>query len=538
MKIRTFLIPVFCVAFLFTNAQDVNKDFKTESISIFKNGTSFIQKSGTVKTTSGKYKMTKNLPSALFGTFWFHSNDNSVKNVVSYKDEVITKKKVNPVNFFEMLENNKGQKVKIHIGKEEVIEGTVLFLEELKTDEDKTDREISQAAMTRQGIVTIQHDAGYLSIASSEIRRVDFPTNPNTSFEKETKELKPIIEIDLKRNAASNQLDMMYLTGGLKWEPTYLVELINDTKAKLTLRAEVANDVEDIENTDINFVVGVPNFKYANRLSSLVELFGKMVGIDNRAATQFSNASFSAETYEIEAPQAGTTDLFKDATGSSNEDLFFYSLKNFSLKKGGRGYFQMFEADIDIKHIYECNLAKNATTAHHYRAKNIHQASSQNPTTHSVKVINNSTFPWTSGAAMVVKKDGIRKPISQDRMFYTPVKGHSFIKLTEAPDIQISHDEKSTNRVDNAKKKDKRNFHLVTVEGKVKIRNYKNKKVNLNVHRTIIGALQDSSEKWLKATQAIRNYGVNDVTDVCWELTMKPGEEKEIKYDYKVYVTY
>ena len=538
MKKRILLLTMLCLNVALIHAQDVNKDFKTESISIFKNGTSFIQKQGTIKTTDGKYKMTKNLPSALFGTYWFHSNDNSVKNVVSYKDEVITKKKVNPASFFEILENNKGQKVQVHIGKDEVIEGTVLFLEELKLDEDVTERDIQLKEAIRQGIVTIQHSEGYLSINSSEIRRVNFPSNPKTSFEKETKELKPIIEIDLKRNAASNQLDMMYLTGGLKWEPTYLVELVNDTKAKLTLRAEVANDIEDIENTDINFVVGVPNFKYANRLSSLVELFGKMVGIDNRAANQFSNVVFNAETYEVEQPQTGTTDLFKDASGSSNEDLFFYSLENFSLKKGGRGYFQMFEADIDIKHIYECNLAKNATHAHHYSTKNIHQPASQNPTIHSLKVINNSTFPWTSGAAMVVKKDGDeRKPISQDRMFYTPVKGHSFIKLTEAPDVLIAHEEKSVKREDNAKKKNNKHYHLVTVEGKVKIKNYKNKKIDLNVHRTIIGELLETSEKWLKISKGV-SHSVNDMTDVCWEMSIKPGEEKEIGYSYKVYVTY
>ena len=537
MKNRLILLSILCLNVVLMQAQDVKKDFKTKSISIFKNGTSFIQKQGTVKTEAGKYKMTKNLPSALFGTFWFHSNDNSVKNVVSYKDEVITKKEVNPVNFFEMLESNKGQKVKLHIGKDEIIEGTVLFMEALKSDEDITDSQIIQKEARRQGIVTLQHSEGYLSIASNEIRRVEFPSNPATSFEKEIKELKPIIEIDLKRNAASNQLDMMYLTGGLKWEPTYLVELIDDSKAKLTLRAEVSNDIEDIENTNINFVVGVPNFKYANRLSSLVELFGKMIGIDSRAANQFSNVSFNAETYEVEKPQMGTTDLFKDASGSSNEDLFFYSLENFSLKKGGRGYFQMFEADIDVKHIYECNLAKNGTHSNHYNTKHIHQPASQNPTIHSLKVNNNSSFPWTSGAAMVIKKDGVRKPISQDRLFYTPIKGNSFIKLTEAPDVQVSHVEKSIKREDNAKKKHNKNYHLITVEGKVKIRNYKNKKIDLNVHRTIIGELLDSSEKWLKAPKGVVQ-SVNDMTDICWEMSLKPGEEKEITYSYKVYVSY
>ncbi len=538
MKNRLLLLTILCLQVALIEAQDVKKDFKTKSISIFKNGTSFIQKQGTVKTADGKYKMTKNLPSALFGTFWFHSNDNSVKNIVSYKDEVTTKKKVNPSNFFEMLENNKGQKVKVHIGKDEVVEGTVLFLEEMDSEEDITDQEIARKEKTRQGIVTIQHTEGYMSIGSGEIRRVEFSSNPKTSFEKEIKNLKPIIEIDLKRNAASNQLDMMYLTGGLKWEPTYLVELISETKAKLTLRAEVANDIEDIENTDINFVVGVPNFKYANRLSSLVELFGKMVGIDNRSATQFSNAPvFDANTYEVQQPQAGTTDLFTDAAGSANEDLFFYSLENFSLKKGGRGYFQMFEADIDIKHIYECNLAKNATHAHHYSTKHIHQPATQNPTIHSVKVNNNSAFPWTSGAALVVKKDEVRKPISQDRMFYTPIKGHSFIKLTEAPDVQVSHIEKSIKREDNAKKKNNKQYHLITVEGKVNIKNYKNKKIDLNIRRSIVGELLNSSEKWLKAPKGVGN-AVNDFTDVCWEMSVKAGEEKEISYEYKVYVSY
>ena len=59
-------------------------------------------------------------------------------------------------------------------------------------------------------------------------------------------------------------LTMGYLEHGLGWTPSYLVSLKDDQTALITMQSVLVDDVEDLKDTDLFFVVGVPNFAYAN----------------------------------------------------------------------------------------------------------------------------------------------------------------------------------------------------------------------------------------------------------------------------------
>jgi hypothetical protein len=39
-----------------------------------------------------------------------------------------------------------------------------------------------------------------------------------------------------------------------------------------------------------------------------------------------------------------------------------------------------------------------------------------------------------------------------------------------------------------------------------------------------------------KKLNAANYYNINPTNDVTWELELKPGEEKEIKYSYTIYI--
>ena len=62
---------------------------------------------------------------------------------------------------------------------------------------------------------------------------------------------------------------MFYMQKGIYWVPNYLVTLRDDGKADVRLRATVMNDIEDFEDTELNFVVGVPTFRYSQVSSPL-----------------------------------------------------------------------------------------------------------------------------------------------------------------------------------------------------------------------------------------------------------------------------
>ncbi len=532
-----FLIPIICLSFFGMDAQDKKPNpLKTKSVSVFKNGTSFFIKDGKVKTEDGAYVMTEHIPRALFGTLWFHSPDEQLKHVSSYMDQVEDKTEVVANSWVDLLQANIGKKIKLHIGKDEVYDGKVeeVVMKNAKGEEKR---------FINNTIIVFKTGTQWLSITPGEIRRVEFMEKPNQVLERETTSKKNVVRVDFLSKKLEQPLELMYLQQGLNWVPTYQLELLSDTEANLTLRAEVSNNAEDIENTDVNFVVGIPNFQHANRLSALVDFLGQIYPGGNQAMfNNFSNAN-RAQTlsYDIDDASFSGTPMSNNVDGTSNEDLYFYRVKNLTLKNGGRGRYHIFNEKIKIAHIYECNLQANGTHRNYYQTNFLFTPDNQNPVFHSVKVNNSLAYPWTTGSCMVINRaDGTAKPLSQDKLHYTPIKGHGYVKITETPDIKVKQAEKEIDRELGTKKIKNGNsttfYDRVTVEGQIKVKSYKTKKVDLNIKRAITGELLQSDVKWLKAKRVNRSGSFNDITDVCWETSIEGGKELVITYTYKVYV--
>ena len=79
-------------------------------------------------------------------------------------------------------------------------------------------------------------------------------------------------------------------------------------------------------------------------------------------------------------------------------------------------------------------------------------------------------------------------------------------------------------------------YDLLTIQGEITLKNYKNIDIDLNVKRTITGELKESDSNWLKNQRINIQTALNKITDVCWELNLKKSEEKKIIYTYKVIV--
>ena len=77
---------------------------------------------------------------------------------------------------------------------------------------------------------------------------------------------------------------------------------------------------------------------------------------------------------------------------------------------------------------------------------------------------------------------------------------------------------------------------MVTVEGTLKIKNFKSKGVRLAVHRAFRGTFESATDdgKAEKLAEAIQ--ADNPATRLTWEIPLKPGEEKIVTYRYKIWV--
>ncbi|MGB0524038.1 MAG: hypothetical protein ACPGJS_13805, partial [Flammeovirgaceae bacterium] len=314
-KHRISFILLFCLISFLSIAQ---QNMETKSISIFKNGSAFFIKSGELTTQNSNIRFTEKLPKALFGTYWFLSPANDLKSVRSFKDKVKKEQKTNTIA--EMLHANIGKKVRFSFyGKEQTIEGTVQSVMKATNNID-----------WNSSIIAIQSEQGWFTCKVGEITNLLFLEKPNMNYESE--ETKTVVQVDFNSDKPKQALDIMYMQNGLGWLPNYLIELTEENKARLTLRAEVTNDAEDIVDTDINFVVGVPNFRFATRTSSLVGFLGNVSNYRSvQRSNNFSN-SIATQRISYNDDDWGDDEGFGGGGGwtdsglqtTSVEDLYFY----------------------------------------------------------------------------------------------------------------------------------------------------------------------------------------------------------------------
>ena len=254
-------VSIFCSAKMAAQTQPL----ATQSISIFKNGQAFYLKSGNLKVANGKFLLPDPAPQALYGTLWFNSPEGSLTRVASYPDTLREQKTEAAVAVWDLLRNNIGKPMTGVVAEKMEVAGTIISVSPAYKNSK------GEPQFSPESIVTIQGQQGlWTTIPAGKIQYVLFGDKPNLEVSMPKVTPRHLFEASFSNKKGEQPLDMMYLANGLNWAPQYLLELTGETAGTLSLQGEVANDAEDINNTTLNLVVGVPNFRFKGTPSPLV----------------------------------------------------------------------------------------------------------------------------------------------------------------------------------------------------------------------------------------------------------------------------
>jgi hypothetical protein len=291
--------------------------------------------------------------------------------------------------------------------------------------------------LLKVGAETVALNAGYVNTFSlAGVPNLQVPGS----------ESRKALRFKLKGAGESAELTMGYLEKGLGWTPSYLVSLKDESTAQITLQAVVTNDAEDIAGTDLFFVVGVPNFRYADVPSpmalqqSLSAFMDQVRSSGGRRDSPLSNAIMGqAETVQtgFNAADAGFSATVGELVGAPEEDLFLYSKPGVTLARGERATYNVFSAPVGIEHIYEWEVPASAQLDRYGNPQQMPDTA-ENNVWHSLRLVNSSKFPWTSAPTLVISGS---KPISQDTLLYTPKGAKTNLKLTVATDVRANRQE-------------------------------------------------------------------------------------------------
>jgi hypothetical protein len=510
-------------------AQD---EMRATSVAVFKNGLGFVVKQGTVKTAQGT-AVIEPVPAATLGTLWVAPAQAgmAIEEVLAQRGKG---KERAPVSVEEFIHLNAGKKATISSGGKEWT-GTILGTAEKPEGEEGDDNNVyPRTPRMVPTAVLLQTESGVVALQAGNIQAVSVGGAKTTVADQGTASLR----LRLKGAGESAKLTMGYLEKGLGWSPAYVVSLKDEKTAQLTMQAVVVNDVEELKNTDLFFVVGYPNFAFAEVPSpmTLQQTLAQYIGSLNRGGSDYGSAGRlsnamrqAAAPYSGEADSAGYVATVSDLSGAPEEDLFLYRQPSVTLAKGQRAQYNVFSATVPIAHVYTWDIGDTARTSQYEQPK----PATEPQVWHTLRMTNSSDFPWTTAPAMVISGE---RPLAQDMLAYTPKAGRGELKITAATDIQAQAQELEQARQINAAKWAGSSYDAVTVDGTLTVKNFKSKEAKLIVKKSVTGEMLSASDegKTEKVAEAVASANPN--SRVTWEIPLKAGEERKITYRYKILV--
>jgi len=469
-----------------------------------------------------------------------------LEEVIGFKEDV--QRSFEAISIEGLLASNIGKKVKITYG-DKIVEGTIRSVPEVRTPEKG---EGSGIASTRNvydpgfqpklaAIVILDIGDGEVVLNKGNISKVEFPKGFSTSFL--IKEKAKRIRFKVATSKKEVGFGLSYLQKGISWVPSYLVNLEDSKKARITMKSTLINDSEDLENVDVFFVVGYPNFLYADVMSpmALEESITQFIqGLRREGRQEDAGGLMAITRQRADFKESGTLsnldygyETIKGLPGAAEEDLFLYHKEKINIRKGERAYYPIFFDEVDYKHIYEWEIPDTINVDPRGYQRSEQQRIEKENVWHSVKLSNSTKYPWTTAPAFVVSGSN---PLSQDTLNYTPQNAKANLKLTVATDVKHERHEYEIERQRDVKIYN-HNYDLVTVKGDLSIKNHKNKEITMEIKKRLTGEATEMSHKGKIEKVAEGLKGVNQNSSVSWEISLKGGEEINVTYMYKVYIS-
>jgi len=513
---------------------------KVKTAALFKNGLGFVIREGSTPLKEG-WAVTRHVPDAILGGIWFGclDRDGRLDEVVGFKAD--RSEKIEAISPDELLKANIGKRVVLHFD-DKTLTGRVKAVPDNRIPEyDASVYSYGGYAppVEYSAVVVLETAQGDVAVNKNVITRVEFPDGMSTQFDRkqETRNLK--FRVSGPRSAA--RIGMSYLEKGISWTPGYLVQIETDNKAQITMQATVVNDAEDLEGAELFFVVGYPNFIYANVLSpmamrqSITDFISALSSGDTRGAGYGAMANVMAQSYApAAADESGIASYNYSAVpgleGGYEEDLFLYNKQGVNLKKNERASYLVFSDRVDYKHVYEWEIPDLSGGDYDNGDE-----STREQVWHSLRLTNSTQYPWTTAPAIAVRES---KPMAQDMITYTPKGGKVNLKLTVASDVKTDRQEYETDRQRDVSLYGY-SYDLVTVKGELVVKNNKSSAITLDIRKHITGEVlaQSHDGKVKKLAEGISRRRANGNSVIAWEVPVAAGVEVKLAYSYKIYVS-
>ncbi|MFN7671835.1 MAG: hypothetical protein ACK5S5_15430 [Planctomycetota bacterium] len=504
-----FLLLAACVAQAPVPSGPAADPLPVREVTVFKDGHAWVLRERPLVAADGQEVVLDELPRPLIGAFWPYAVDGA--RLVSAKAGTTTvRSDATVMDLRQLARANAGKDALVVTADKERLEGKLLGVPSRQTLPSASDGEL----------LLLQTAQGTRALPLGMVRELEVRGDYQGRIAVEDK--KPRLTLRIAGGGPQAKVGVMYVQRGLRWIPAYRIDVDGDGKAKAQFEATLVNDLIDLQAATVNLVVGVPRFDHAGEIDPIaLQQEGAQVAehLGRRMQPQaFSNRmsnAFMAQAASPASDAAGGEPEPVVEGGAGAEDLFVFTLRDVTLKKGERMVLPIAAFELPYRDLYrlDVSFAPPMEVRQGLQSQQLVELARQlaaPKVRHVLRLTNTGDAPLTTAPTLVLAGG---KLLAQGTMLYTPRGGATDLEINVAVDVKVDTDEREVKRDPGPFRLGDDQYARVDVAGTIKLTNRKPKAIEVEVTRRALGLAdtigQGGAQKQLDLVQAWQGGSAN-----------------------------
>ena len=548
-----------------------------KELTVFKDGHAFVAHEGEMPTDERGNVVMDYLPAPVIGTFWPYSAEKRAKltSVVASQKRVLVERTA--LSLRELLEANIGAEAIIAESGTNRYAATILGVPARSSEEQAATNppNAGEKLPEKGNLILLKTAEGVKALAIDRIQEVTFTQAHKPAAANE--EFRNLLTLKLDwgkaKRAKTANVGLFYLQKGVRWIPSYKVEIDGDGKAAVKLQATLLNELADLEDVSVNLVIGVPAFACKDtidpialqqNLAQLSQYFQTDTGGRNSPlASNFSNAIMSQQVGRMgdyrAAPGPGLAGELSPEIGEAgkSEDLFVFNVQHVTLKRGERMVMPIAEFTLPYKDVFTLELPfgpppEVRANLNNEQQRELARLFNAPKVMHKLRLTNHSKYPLTTAPALIIRQGRV---LAQGMMTYTSTGASVDLPITTAVDFQVKKSDVETKRTSNAVEENGNRYSRIDLAGKITVTSHRTRPTELEITRYVLGAADSANEDGkVEKMNVFENgdyltggdypywwnwYGwpswwnyFNGIGRITWKLTLDPDQSKELGYQW------
>lgn len=457
-------------------------------VTVFKDGHAYLMREEALAADVRGEVVLEELPVPVMGTFWPYAIGGAKLVQAKAGRERVTSE-VEVLDLRQLIEANAGKRATLKDTANDVVAGVLRGVPKRERDGG------SQSA----SFVLIESAEGTRAVQLDQVRWIQIEGEPVKRVA-QTEE-RERLTLRVEGGGPQARVGVVYVQRGLRWIPSYKLDIDGAGKARVQMEAALVNDLIDLADATVNLVIGVPRFEFEGLVDPIslqqevaavtAQISGGQSFFNNRLSNSLMTQSAEYDAGGDTQPAAPEVD-----GGEASEDLFVFTVQHVSLKKGERLVLPMREFELSYRDVYTLNVpfAPPMGMREQLQSERVMELAKQLAAPKAVHVLrlkNTSDAPLTTAPALVLAKGRI---LAQGRLHYAPVGVETDLEINTAIDIRVETDERETGRTADALTWNRENYGRIDMAGTIELRNEKRSAVELEVTRRVLGQIDTAGD--------------------------------------------